>query len=49
MNKLVAIYARVSSDSQNEQHTITARQRPLIDYAQANGYMYHLTYAQFTE
>jgi site-specific DNA recombinase len=39
MNKAAAIYARVSSDRQKEQHTIASQTAALIDYAQANGYM----------
>jgi site-specific DNA recombinase len=38
MNKAAAIYARVSSDRQKEQHTIASQTAALIDYAQANGY-----------
>jgi site-specific DNA recombinase len=38
MNKAAAIYARVSSDRQKEQHTIVSQTAALIDYAQANGY-----------
>jgi site-specific DNA recombinase len=38
MHKAAAIYARVSSDRQKEQHTITSQIAALIDYAQANGY-----------
>jgi site-specific DNA recombinase len=38
MNKPAAIYARVSSDQQKEQHTIASQTAALIDYAQANGY-----------
>jgi site-specific DNA recombinase len=38
MNKPAAIYARVSSDRQKEQHTIASQTAALIDYAQANGY-----------
>jgi len=38
MNKPAAIYARVSSDRQKEQHTIASQTAALIDHAQANGY-----------
>jgi site-specific DNA recombinase len=38
MNQPAAIYARVSSDRQKEQHTIASQTAALIDYAQANGY-----------
>jgi site-specific DNA recombinase len=38
MNKAAAIYARISSDRQKEQHTIASQTAALIDYAQANGY-----------
>jgi site-specific DNA recombinase len=38
MNKAAAIYARVSSDRQKEQHTIASQTAALIDYAPANGY-----------
>jgi site-specific DNA recombinase len=38
MNKCGAIYARVSSDRQKEQHTIASQTEALIDYAQKNGY-----------
>ena len=38
MNKAAAIYARVASDRQKEQHTIASQTAALIDYAQANGY-----------
>jgi site-specific DNA recombinase len=38
MNKPGAIYARVSSDRQKEQHTIASQTVALIDYAQASGY-----------
>jgi site-specific DNA recombinase len=38
MNKPAAIYARVSSDRQKENHTIASQTAALIDYAQANGY-----------
>jgi site-specific DNA recombinase len=38
MNKPAAIYARVSSDRQKENHTIASQTAALIDYAQTNGY-----------
>src|SRR4051812_9301407 len=38
MNKSAAIYARVSSDRQKENHTIASQTEALIDYAQAHGY-----------
>ena len=38
MNKPAAIYARVSSDRQKENHTIGSQTAALIDYAAANGY-----------
>src|SRR2546425_2892875 len=38
MNKPAAIYARVSSDRQKENHTITSQTAALIEYAQKNGY-----------
>jgi site-specific DNA recombinase len=38
MNKPAAIYARVSSDRQKENHTIASQTAALVDYAQANGY-----------
>src|SRR5882762_6859269 len=38
MNKPAAIYARVSSDRQKENHTIASQTEALIDYAQAHGY-----------
>jgi len=38
MNKPAAIYARVSSDRQKENHTIASQTRALIEYAQKNGY-----------
>jgi site-specific DNA recombinase len=38
MNQAAAIYARVSSDRQKEQHTIASQTAALIDYAQASGY-----------
>src|SRR6202023_2503768 len=38
MNKCGAIYARVSSDRQKEQHTIASQTAASIDYAQKNGY-----------
>ncbi len=38
MNKPAAIYARVSSDRQKENHTIGSQTAALKEYAQANGY-----------
>jgi site-specific DNA recombinase len=38
MNQPAAIYARVSSDRQKEQHTIASQTAALIEYAQTNGY-----------
>src|SRR6202162_2305521 len=38
MNKPAAIYARVSSDRQKENHTIASQTAALIEYAQMNGY-----------
>jgi site-specific DNA recombinase len=38
MNKPAAIYARVSSDRQKENHTISSQTAALIDYAASNGY-----------
>src|SRR6266403_2571359 len=38
MNKPAAIYARVSSDRQKENHTIASQTAALIEYAQKNGY-----------
>jgi hypothetical protein len=38
MNKPAAIYARVSSDRQKENHTIGSQTAALIEYAQKNGY-----------
>src|ERR1700712_1346034 len=38
MNKPAAIYARVSSDRQKENHAIASQTEALIDYAQAHGY-----------
>ena len=38
MNKPTAIYARVSSDRQKENHTIASQTAALIEYAQRNGY-----------
>ena len=38
MNKPAAIYARVSSDRQKENHTIASQTAALIEYAQQNGY-----------
>src|SRR5580658_2930493 len=38
MNKPAAIYARVSSDRQKENHTIASQTAALIEYAQKNRY-----------
>ena len=38
MTKVAAIYARVSSDRQKENHTITSQLAALTDYAEAHGY-----------
>src|SRR5260370_4645489 len=38
MNKPAAIYARVSSDRQKENHTIASQTAALIEYAQKNEY-----------
>ena len=38
MNKPAAIYARVSSDRQKENHTIASQTAALIEYAQAHEY-----------
>ena len=38
MNKPAAIYARVSSDRQKENHTIASQTAALIEHAQAHGY-----------
>src|SRR5512132_2150753 len=38
MNKPAAIYARVSSDRQKENHTIASQTAALMEYAQKNGY-----------
>jgi site-specific DNA recombinase len=38
MNKPAAIYARVSSDRQKENHTIASQTVALIEYARKNGY-----------
>src|SRR3982751_5252108 len=38
MNKPAAIYARVSSDRQKENHTIASQTAALIEYAEMNGY-----------
>ena len=37
MNKPAAIYARVSSDRQKENHTIASQTAALIEYAETNG------------
>jgi site-specific DNA recombinase len=38
MTKVAAIYARVSSDRQKENHTISSQLAALTDYAEAHGY-----------
>jgi len=38
MNKPAAIYARVSSDRQKEEHTISSQTAALIQYAESHGY-----------
>jgi site-specific DNA recombinase len=38
MNKPAAIYARVSSDRQKENHTIASQTAALIEYAQTHQY-----------
>jgi site-specific DNA recombinase len=38
MTKVAAIYARVSSDRQKENHTIASQLAALTDYAEARGY-----------
>ena len=38
MNKPAAIYARVSSDRQKENHTVASQTAALIEYAQTHGY-----------
>src|SRR5499425_2616341 len=39
MNKPAALYARVSSDRQKENHTITSQVAALAQYAETNGYL----------
>src|SRR5260370_6356839 len=39
MNKPAAIYARVSSDRQKEDHTIASQTAALVEYAKTNGYV----------
>jgi DNA invertase Pin-like site-specific DNA recombinase len=38
MHKPAAIYTRVSSDRQKEDHTIASQTAALIEYAQTHGY-----------
>jgi site-specific DNA recombinase len=38
MNKLAAIYARVSSDKQRESHTIASQTEAVKEFARTNGY-----------
>src|SRR5215469_12264729 len=39
MNQPAAIYTRVSSDRQKEDHTITSQTAALLEYAKSNGYV----------
>jgi site-specific DNA recombinase len=39
MNKPAAIYTRVSSDRQKEDHTIASQTAALVEYAKTNGYL----------
>ena len=39
MNKPAALYARVSSDRQKENHTIASQVAALTQYAERNGYL----------
>jgi site-specific DNA recombinase len=39
MNQAAAIYARVSSDRQKEDHTIASQTAALLEYAKSNGYV----------
>jgi len=39
MNKPAAIYARVSSDRQKQDHTIASQTTALVEYAKTNGYV----------
>jgi site-specific DNA recombinase len=39
MNQPAAIYARVSSDRQKEDHTIASQTAALLEYAKSNGYV----------
>jgi len=39
MNKPAAIYTRVSSDRQKENHTVASQTAALMEYAQTNGYL----------
>src|SRR3979490_1411997 len=39
MNKSAAIYARVSSDRQKEDHTIASQTTALVEYAKSKGYV----------
>jgi site-specific DNA recombinase len=38
MNKPAAIYARVSSDRQKENHTVASQTAALLDHAMTRGY-----------
>ncbi len=39
MNQPAAIYARVSSDRQKEDHTIASQTVALLEFAKSNGYV----------
>ena len=39
MNKPAAIYARVSSDRQKQDHTIASQTTALVEHAKTNGYV----------
>jgi site-specific DNA recombinase len=39
MNKPAALYARVSSDRQKENHTIASQVAALMQFAETNGYL----------
>ncbi|HTF24225.1 MAG TPA: recombinase family protein [Candidatus Limnocylindria bacterium] len=39
MNKPAAIYTRISSDRQQESHTIASQTAALLEYARSNGYL----------
>src|SRR5271165_649185 len=44
MNKPAALYARVSSDRQKENHTIASQVAALTQYAETNGYLFREEY-----